>query len=75
MTVMAVSHLKKSDGPYQGILHGPSAGLRAWADWIIDVRRRWHEGDPPRRPRWRLVLGSSSALLAVAAIIERMISG
>jgi len=58
--------------PRTGILQGPSPGLRAWADWIIDVRKRWHEDDPKRG--WRVLLGSGW-LLALAAIIEKAVSG
>jgi hypothetical protein len=49
--------------------------LEAWANWIIDVRKRWHEGDPPRRAHWRLVLGCGTALLTVAAINEKAMGG
>ena len=68
----------------RGILRGPSTGLRAWAtfleervDWLMGARRRWHEADPPKRPvRLRLMLGSGTALLAVAAlIVERLLAG
>jgi hypothetical protein len=62
--------------PRFGLLHGPPDGLRVWVDWIIDARKRWHEGDPPRAPisRWQLALGSGGAL-ALAALIQRLIGG
>jgi hypothetical protein len=62
--------------PRLGFLHGPPDGLRAWTDWIIDARKRWHEGDPPRAPisRWQLALGSGGAL-ALAALIQHLIGG
>jgi hypothetical protein len=74
---LAVPKDKSNDLPHEGVLHGPSPGLRAWADWLIDVRKRWHEGDPPRRAaNWRLVLSSGPALLVAAMfIIERMLGG
>jgi hypothetical protein len=56
--------------PHVGKLRGPSVGLRAWSDWIIDVRSRWHEGDPKRG---RLLLGSVAWLLAFAAIAEKVL--
>jgi hypothetical protein len=70
---MSTKHLNRGDGSREGILRGPSAGLRVWADWLIDVRKRWHEGDPPRA-RWRL-FGSGAALLALATIIEKVVGG
>jgi hypothetical protein len=39
------------------LLRGPSPGVQAWTawgmalgDWLIDARKRWHEGDPPPKP-------------------------
>jgi hypothetical protein len=51
---------------------GPSPALRAWADWIIDVHKRWHEGD---RSGWRLLLGPGGWLLAFAAVAEKVLGG
>jgi hypothetical protein len=69
-------HPDRERGPHEGVLRGPSAGLRAWADWIIDVRKRWHEGDPPRGVAGtRLLLGAGAALLAAAALIEKAVGG
>ena len=61
-------------GRPSGGLRGPSPSLRAWADWIIDVHKRWHEGDPPRSG-WHLLFGSGAWLLALAAIIEKVLGG
>jgi hypothetical protein len=68
--------LQRSDdqNPPSGHLPGPSPGLRAWADWLIDVRKRWHESDPPPSAvRWLFRLGTG--LLALAAIIEKLLGG
>jgi len=54
---------------------GPSASVRAWADWVIDVRRPWHQGDPPPKPGWRLLAGAGGWLLALAAIVEKIVAG
>ncbi len=71
---MSASCPQRGSGSH-GLLRGLSSGLRAWADWSIDVRRRWHEGDPPpSSARWRL-FGSGTALLALAAIIEKVMGG
>jgi hypothetical protein len=54
--------------PRKPRLRGPSPGLRAWADWIIYVRRRWHEADPPPKPiNWRRVffLSATTTLIAL----------
>lgn len=63
-------------GPSQGILNW-TAFFEERADWLASFRKRWHEGDPasPRTSRWRIVLGSGTALLAVAAIVERVLGG
>jgi hypothetical protein len=59
--------------PHQGVLRGPSEGLEAWADWLIDIHKRWHEGDP--NAGWRLMLRSGGWLLALAAIIDKVLGG
>lgn len=56
-------------------LYGPSRNLRAWADWIIETRERWHKGDPPPKPGWRLLAGAGGWLLAFVAIIEKAVGG
>jgi hypothetical protein len=56
-------------------LHGPSEGLRAWADWCIDVHKRWHEGDPPPKAGWRLVVGGGGWLVALTAIAVKLLGG
>jgi hypothetical protein len=74
---------RDESAPHQGLLRGPSKGVRAWAtffeeraDWLVDARKRWHESDPPRRTgRWRLVFGCGTSLVAVAAIVERVLGG
>jgi hypothetical protein len=68
----------QEDEPEQpgGLLHGPSDGLREWADWVLEVRRRWHEDDPPPRLHpWRWVTGGGALLLGLTALIERLIGG
>lgn len=60
-------------GPRDGILHGPSKGLEAWADWLINVHKRWHEGDS--KAGRRLAFGVGGWLLALAAIIEKALGG
>jgi hypothetical protein len=57
----------------QGGLRGPSLGLRAWVDWVIDVRRRWHEADP--KAGRRALLRSGGSLLALVAIAEKVLGG
>lgn len=60
---------------------GPSAGVEAWtaywkqlADWMIDARGRWHKVATPQKSGWRPLLGSGW-LLALAAIVERLVGG
>lgn len=60
--------------PHPGLLRGPSEGLRAWADWLLDVRQRWHEGAPQRKVRASLMIATSSALV-VGTIAERILTG
>jgi hypothetical protein len=48
-------------------------GLQAWADWLIDVRRRWREDDPPPKPGWHLMLGTGGWLLVLAEIVEKIV--
>lgn len=57
-----------------GLRHGPPDGLRAWADWAIDVHKRWHEGDPPMKPAWRVV-GVGGWLIVLAGIVEKIAGG
>jgi hypothetical protein len=46
-----------------------------FGDWLIDARKRWHEGDPASTiSRWRVLLGSGTVLLAAAAIVERLVA-
>jgi hypothetical protein len=74
---------RDESAPHQGLLRGPSKGVRAWAaffeeraDWFVDARKRWHDGDPPPRAgRWRLVLGSGTVLIGAVAIVERVLGG
>jgi len=79
------------DGPHRQIRDprrpnspsGPSKRTRAWvnfieecADWLIDARKRWHDGDPPRKALGgRLLIGVGTSLLALAAIIEKLLGG
>jgi hypothetical protein len=64
------------EGPRKGILRGPSVGLQTWADWLIEFRRRWRDGDPPQRAhRGHMVLGFGGWLLALVAIIEKALGG
>jgi hypothetical protein len=70
----------------RSILHGPSEGVRLWTtylqeviDWLIDARKRWHEGAPVPatrglRPR-SLIGGSATFIVAVAIIIQRVAGG
>lgn len=53
-------------------LRGPSPGLRAWADWVIDIRKRWHESGPPSHP-WRRAAGLGTTLYVLVAVIEHLL--
>lgn len=60
---------------------GPSDRARAWvefieeqADWLIGARKRWHEGDPAPRAHGLGPIGSGAGLLAVALLVERLVS-
>jgi hypothetical protein len=74
---------RQEPATHKGRLRPPSEGIRAWtvywmefADWFIDARKRWHEGDPQSKAhRWRRVLGSGATVVAAAAIIERLAGG
>jgi hypothetical protein len=59
--------------PRDGILHGPSKGLEVWADWLIYVHRRWHEGDS--KAGRHLAFGVGGWLLALVTIIEKAVGG
>jgi hypothetical protein len=60
-------------GPHDGRLRGPSAGLQKWGTWIVELHKGWHEGDPsPSRFRW---VGTGGWLLAFAAVIEKVVGG
>jgi hypothetical protein len=41
---------------------------------VIELRNKWHEGDPPK-PGWRSLLGVGGWLLAVTAIFEKIVGG
>jgi hypothetical protein len=64
-------------------MRGPSRAVRAWAlfleeraDWFIDARKRWHDGDPLGTGFWwRLILGFATALLAAWTLVERVLGG
>ena len=61
---------------------GPSGRTKAWvefiemhADWFIDARKRWHEGDPQPRAyslhaRIGTVVGLVASVLAVAHFVS-----
>jgi hypothetical protein len=44
-------------------------------DWLIEARRRWHEGDPPQASRVRLLSAWAMAAVAAAAVLERLLGG
>lgn len=54
-------------------LRGPSPGFVAWVQYLLDVRREWHEGDPPSSHRRShvLVMGGTAAVLV--ALAERLL--
>jgi hypothetical protein len=60
---------------HRGRLRGPSDGLRAWADWILDLRARWHEVDHPPKPGWRLAVSLSGWLFVLVGIVEKITGG
>ena len=45
-------------------------------DWLIEARRRWHEGDPPAAARRaRLLAGWAVGAAAFVALLERALGG
>lgn len=62
----------------RGLLRGPSRGVIEWTDywidvidWLIDARRRWHEGraGPGRRPRPLHLAAASAPGVAVLVML------
>jgi hypothetical protein len=69
-------HLDRGDKTDQkSVFDGPPLGLRAWVDWLIEIHRRWHEGDPPPKPGWRVLFGTVGWLLVLAGIVEKIVGG
>jgi hypothetical protein len=56
--------------------------VRAWTDYwlevidrLIDQRRRWHEASPARHSGRHPALRTGAWLLAIAALLERILGG
>jgi hypothetical protein len=67
---------------HPGKLRGPSAGIEAWTEFwmrvldeLIERRARWREHDPYRGSTWRPALHAGAWLVAIFALIERIMGG
>lgn len=52
-----------------------TAYLQSVGDWLIDARRRWREGESPRRGttprrRYRWLVTGTSVLIALVSLVE-----
>jgi len=65
-----------------GLLRGPSTGFRAWTEYwlavlerVVEIRKRWREGDQPSSTRssWPIVRGGT--LVALVTVVATRVSG